>query len=212
MALTGEPVKKKAKKSVRVSKWFQVGNRVRHLHKNYVGTVTKLESKPTEAGVPPKVFLKWDHEKKKEGKTMLARASGTADLVLITQEEVVNEVWAKCEFTKVQRDEFVSTPITSLKYEPEQAAEAAQKLAELGLGDPLSPKWRTQNRTFRPVVKGYVVCARCWTFLTIHRRLTRDHRFSCAQGPRRALGCVYYLPMQVRCPASLGAHQHQGRR
>lgn len=140
---TGEPAKKKAKKSDRVSKWFRVGDRVRHLDKNYVGTVTGLDSKPIEAGLPPKVFVKWDHEdeaqKKSAGRRVLARASDTANLELVTKEEVVDEVWAKCEFTNEQRDEFLSTPITSLKYEPEQAAEAAQKLAELGLGDPRSP-------------------------------------------------------------------------
>jgi hypothetical protein len=164
----GEPVKKKPKRSARFSKFFKVGDRVRHLDKNWVGTVTDLDNRISEPGLPPKVFVKWDHEdeaqKKRKQQRVFSRASGTADLELVTQEEVVDEVWAKCELTQEQRDEFLSNPITRLKYEPEQAAEAAQKLAELGLGDPRSPKWRTNNKTFRPVVKRYVVCARLLGF------------------------------------------------
>lgn len=74
----------------------------------------------------------------------------------------MRDVWAKCEFTESRRLQFSSQPITQLRYEKEQAAAAAEKLAELGLGSAPSTKWRIQNSKIKVVTaKGYVLDEGC---------------------------------------------------
>jgi hypothetical protein len=151
MALTSKE-RKKAMQARKFSKFFRVGDRVRHLDQNRFGVVAELAA-VVDQGLPPKVFINWDGEDAAQKKRN--RASATENLELVTQEAAVDDVWGKLEFTEDQKAEFLSMRITKLQYGPEQATEAAEKLAELGLDSPLSSKWRIQNSSTREV-KGYV--------------------------------------------------------
>jgi hypothetical protein len=151
MALTARE-RKTAMQARRYPKFFKVGDRVRHLNQNRFGVVAALAA-VVDQGLPPKVFINWDDEDAAQKKR--SRASATENLELVTQEVAVDDVWAKIEFTEEQRAEFLSMHIQKLQYGTEQATEAAEKLAELGLDSPLSSKWRIQNSYTREV-KGYV--------------------------------------------------------
>ena len=197
----GRGVKRKGKRADRVAKIFKVGDRIRHVDKNKFGVVRALDVEKAGSDLPPRVFVDWDQseeeKRKRQGIRKTPTSSSTVNLELVTDNKVIEDVWAKIEFTVEQNKEFVSAPISTLEYGKEQKAAAAEKLAELGLGSSPSPKWRIQNRTLQKM-KGYVAHICRVSIHTFSRANLQAPPNLFAQGGGRCLPILRHVSVQVR--------------
>lgn len=135
---------------------FKEGNVVRHKSKRWIGTVDRI-------GVPQvgqqQLYIAWDTPGKPSVPSRKSTAASSVELV--TQDNgpataaPAPKQWWGCELTPTQSQALASANTSIETWKQGQQAEAAERLARLGLDiDGASGKWRISDNKGRVLV-GY---------------------------------------------------------